>query len=507
MMRFEITNNVDNSKIKDFSTDNLYEFFFKTGKIVSELAPKTRVTVTDLDDDETIVQYQLIPSQGNKFIREEYWNDYSDLEDQLSTDQNCDAYQKMEHRYLTMVNPQWNNYKFYELTVAGGRFIAHYGRIYADPNSGHRFGPRSHAYALRMYWIKYFEKLAKGYTDQTKIKYPDAKSENRAKKAIVKADSKPVKKTTAQATDSPLAANLFKDLYSCSAQIVHSALISDDITYSQIKQAKAIYKTMLKRKTVNGFNRQLTKLLALSPRDVAQVADLMANDKSDFADIASREESLINSMDTVNSENTDYDNSFAGYGVQIYEATDKQADEVMSHIWRKDLRDRVTHIYRVIDPAKQKRFNKYLKDNQIKTIKEFFHGSTNENWLSIIKYGLELNPNASITGKMFGNDIYFAPDANKSYKYCSCEGTYWADGNSDHGYLGLYATAYGNPNKSDGEDDYDRACYSTKKETDWLKANGYNCLHAQSGSMLQNDEVVFYNEKAMLLNYLVEFSA
>lgn len=58
-MRFEITNNVDNSTVADFSTDNLYEFYYQTGKIVSELAPKTRVTVTDLDDDETIVQYRL----------------------------------------------------------------------------------------------------------------------------------------------------------------------------------------------------------------------------------------------------------------------------------------------------------------------------------------------------------------------------------------------------------------------------------------------------------------
>ena len=47
MMRFEITNNVDNSTLADFSTDNLYEFYYQTGKIVSELAPKTRVTVTD----------------------------------------------------------------------------------------------------------------------------------------------------------------------------------------------------------------------------------------------------------------------------------------------------------------------------------------------------------------------------------------------------------------------------------------------------------------------------
>ena len=108
---------------------------------------------------------------------------------------------------------------------------------------------------------------------------------------------------------------------------------------------------------------------------------------------------------------------------------------------------------------------------------------------------------------MFGNGIYFAPDANKSYKYSSCEGSYWANGNSDHGYLGLYATAYGNPKLSDGDEDYDRTENSTAEEIAYLRKNGYNCLHVQAGNMLINDEIIFYTESAMLLNYLVEFKA
>jgi len=39
----------------------------------------------------------------------------------------------------------------------------------------------------------------------------------------------------------------------------------------------------------------------------------------------------------------------------------------------------------------------------------FFHGSRNENWWNIIKNGLQLNPNAKITGKMLGHGIYLAP--------------------------------------------------------------------------------------------------
>ena len=68
-----------------------------------------------------------------------------------------------------------------------------------------------------------------------------------------------------------------------------------------------------------------------------------------------------------------------------------------------------------------------------------------EQFGSIIRQGLLLNPNAVITGKMFGNGIYFAPSARKSFGYTSCSGSYWARGNDNTGFMGLYATAYGDP--------------------------------------------------------------
>ena len=38
-----------------------------------------------------------------------------------------------------------------------------------------------------------------------------------------------------------------------------------------------------------------------------------------------------------------------------------------------------------------------------------------------------------------------------------------------------------------------------------LKNLHCNCVHAHAGSQLLNDEIIFYNESAMLLNYIVEF--
>lgn len=63
--------------------------------------------------------------------------------------------------------------------------------------------------------------------------------------------------------------------------------------------------------------------------------------------------------------------------------------------------------------------------------------------------------------------------------------------------MGLYATAYGKPY------DVTTAGRYTQK---FLNQNHCNCVHAHAGSQLYNDEIVFYDENAMLLNYIVEFN-
>lgn len=47
-----------------------------------------------------------------------------------------------------------------------------------------------------------------------------------------------------------------------------------------------------------------------------------------------------------------------------------------------------------------------------------FHGSRLANYMGILSQGLLLNPNAPVTGKMFGNSLYFACTSTKSANYC-----------------------------------------------------------------------------------------
>ncbi|ANU44662.1 hypothetical protein ADH76_03140 [Enterocloster clostridioformis] len=61
----------------------------------------------------------------------------------------------------------------------------------------------------------------------------------------------------------------------------------------------------------------------------------------------------------------------------------------------------------------------------------------------------DLNPDAIITGKMFGQGIYFAPSAMKSWGYTSAPDEVWTRRNAGRtthtAFMALYATAYGKP--------------------------------------------------------------
>ena len=137
--------------------------------------------------------------------------------------------------------------------------------------------------------------------------------------------------------------------------------------------------------------------------------------------------------------------------------------------------------------------------------KLFFHGSKNENFWSILKNGLLLNPNATITGKLLGNGIYFADKAIKSYNYTSLRGTTWAHGNDNVGYLAIFAVAL------DLSNVYEVTSYneiSTCHGMTWdklqkIKPNA-TYVFAHKGSYLKENEICIYRDDQCTIRYLVE---
>lgn len=395
--------------------------------------------------------------------------------------------------YLTCINPESNNYKFYWIKPKSDGIHATYGRIGSE--RGEAFGVKDlqTPYQSYLYWIRYYEKLSKGYEDQTDIYLNSPKIEAKDVKSKEKQDEAP---------KNPISAALYEKLMAYAKHVVQKTLVSSNtVTKEQVRMAKKYLAEAGRRKTVKAFNKWLMKVLVLSPRKERYINTLLAVTPKDFADIIEREDNLIAAMEAVATGNVSSKlskaQSFETHDIEVYEATDKQKEKIINKL-SDNLKGRVRNIYRVIPKEQKRRFDSYLKHEGIKIVKELWHGSRNENWMSIILNSLQLNPNAIITGKMFGQGIYFAPSSMKSFNYTSCRGTSWANGKDDTGFMGIYAVAYGNPH------DVTTSYHYSKND---LKKIGKNCVHAHVGSQLKNDEIVFYDEDAVCLNYIVEFSA
>lgn len=416
----------------------------------------------------------------------------------------ADENPQYKDKYLTCVNFGSNNYKFYWLRPGPNGVNATYGRI--GSKRGEAFGEKDldRPFAEHLFWIRYYEKLSKGYEDSTEIylgeEYLDAKT------TPVSAQEAPDVATKEKAVvDGPSMA-LYRKLKECSRQYVGTRVITDvkKITRQQYEASEERLKSLISMAgegcSVDSFNAELKRLMMVVPRRVADVSDVMAYESDDFAKIIDREQTLVNAMFCLTSDhiNLKAEDGFGAHHIKVYEATEKQKADVLKKL-PANLAKSVKHIYRVIPEGQKERFNKYLEDNHIKKVKQFWHGSRTENWYSIILNSLQLSPDAQITGKMFGQGIYFAPSAQKSWGYTSGMGSYWAHGHDKTSYMGLFATAYGHP--YDVHSGLGR--YFNKKDL----PRGKDCVHAHAGSSLRNDEVVFYDEDAVLLNYVVEFES
>ena len=388
---------------------------------------------------------------------------------------------------LTCVHPLSNNYKAYELEQdSNGDIIARYESI--DKFFAGLARTVKTPYESWQYWLLYYEKLSKGYTDQSSL-------------VVDKKIAGEIKTTGKR--DETANGELYRMLMNYANKVVDETYANRKlITENMVKKSKAIYKELAKRKTVRGFNSQLQKLIAVCPRKRDwsrgdKVTDFMAKDESDFESILDREENLIMAMDAVSANVSCDTESFKQFNIDVFKATDEQTKEVLSYL-SASLRSKVKAVYRVKPSEQEKKFADYCKKHNIKTIKKLWHGSRNENWASIIRTSLNLGHGCA-NGRMFGDGEYFASSAEKSYNYTSCRGTTWARGNSPVGFMGLFATAYGNP--------YMIRTWGNKSLTQAsINQMGYDCVHASSANTgLRADEIIFYDEDAMCLNYIVQF--
>lgn len=375
-----------------------------------------------------------------------------------------------------------NNNKFYHMFAPkGNTFKVEYGRVGCKVSTCE-------------YWVsdwdkKYYEKIKKGYTDCTELlKQP---TDNKNYKSIQDAG----------------VADLIKRLREFAQHVIDNnyTIAVGTVTEKMITEAVEQLNKVANTSDVDRFNAELIRLFKIIPRKMSKVQDFLAVTKRDFEAIVQREQDLLDIMKgqiKTNAGANDKLTVLEANGLELQDVTADEIKNIKNHLG--DVAPKFKRAWKVKNTKTQEQFDKFVADNNITDCKFLWHGSRNENWWSILNSGLLLNPNAVITGKMFGNGIYFANKARKSFGYTSARGSYWVGGNSDTAFMAVYKVAYGKP--------YDvythNSSYYDINENKLHKLDkNANCLHAHAGRDLKNDEIIVYNEAQTTIKYIVEFAA
>ena len=396
--------------------------------------------------------------------------------------------------YLIMVTTA-NNNKYYNLFPEGDRFKVEYGRVDATKTTTY--------YPMSKWNSQISNKLKKGYQDITDLK-----------KDLIQEISTANPESPYKEIENSAIRAIVEKLQSMARETISKnyTVKASSVTQDMVDAAQKVIDALANNSsTIEEFNANLLKLFTVIPRKMGNVRDYLANKAEDFAQIISKEQDLLDVMrgqiyvkqddEPVETVEKKQQTILEELGLVMEEVT---ADEVaMIKTLMNESAGKFRKAWRVKNLKTQERFDKFVKENNIKDTRLLFHGSRSENFWSIIKTGLVLRPtNAIITGKMFGYGCYYAPKCAKSIGYTSLSGSYWAHGGNNTAYMALFDVAYGIP--------YDVYNFDSKYyNLDYNRLQqfkpGANCLHAHSDrGMLRNDEIVVYKEEQMTIKYLIE---
>ena len=422
------------------------------------------------------------------------------------------------YAYLIMVDAAENCNKYYEMTEStDGSVEVHFGRVGAESEKYHTYSPNSSNY--KDFATLYESKIRKGYSDVTAIRAVKEESTNDEYKPI----------------DNEEVAELIDILKSASNNFISKTytISKNQITPKMIAEAESDLNALAAIRdkwenepeayinsesyAVHDFNKKVQELFADIPRAMNNVEDFTASSAKDFQKIIERENDKLETVKSMTSsllqtKANPEQTILEANNLRVNEVTYKQEDEITSHLGKdyqgKSVECRYVKAFSVENLKTRENYEDFKKAHNIdsKDCRLLYHGSKTENWLSIACQGLQLNPSASVTGKMFGQGIYLAPDARKSANYMDTKGSHWNNGKNDKGYLAVYSVALGNSNGAkEGKGIY----YPTSSLPYNFSAKdlpkGCISVFAQKGRTgLLNDEICVYNANQLTIKYLIE---
>lgn len=379
-----------------------------------------------------------------------------------------------------------NNNKYYNMTDTGdGNFLAEYGRVGASP--------QKKVYPIGKWESTRKSKVRKGYKDITELCVEDTGDT---------VDFQDISDLAVKRFIAQLQAYAKKEVatfYNVSANAV---------TAKQVAEAQSLLEALMDVDDLDDTNSLLIELYQVIPRRMTNVNDYLLRDflPSLIDPLLAREQALLDTMAsqvnqaTLTKENIDDSVTILdAMGLDIRGTTDFQVEQIKNKLG--NISSKYANSFEITNRKTQKIFDDYVSNSRNKLVTQFFHGSRNENWLSIMETGLVLRPtNAVISGKMFGYGTYFADKAQKSYGYTSGRGSYWANGRDDRAIMALFDVHLG---KSLEVQRHESWCGSLNEAQ--LRARGdYDSLFAKAGQSLQNNEYIVYRQEQSTIKYIIE---
>jgi poly [ADP-ribose] polymerase 2/3/4 len=395
---------------------------------------------------------------------------------------------------LIMVSAD-NNNKFYQMSEkADGTFEVEYGRVGSQPTVL--------SYPISQWDAKYLEKVRKGYKDQSALFVEGNAAENGL-----------------EGISEPLVRQLLKQLRQHAQRSIgyHYYVHSDQVSVKQVQEAQNLLDQLMQAAKIDldtkAFNAQLLELFAIIPRRMKNVKDFLVQKADDAADLAHIQALLAHEQSTLDVMRSQ---------VEIAEkqkdasATPRSLLEIMGLVVKpveekssialiqqmmEDQQHRFVRAFEVRSLRSEKAFAEHLQNRSKQNTELFWHGSRNENWLSILENGLVLRPaSAVISGKMFGYGLYFADRFQKSLNYSSIHGAYWSGGAASQAFLAIFKVHMGKALKIQK---HEASCHDLDEQV--LQQKGqFDSVFASRGADLVNNEYIVYNEKQCAIQYLVE---
>lgn len=386
----------------------------------------------------------------------------------------------MRNAYLLMVDGDENHNKYYQMTQNNSdTFEVCYGRVGANG--------MKRRYPLSKWDSIYQSKLKKGYQDKTYLylstvcqKYKEIEDEG--------------------------VRSFWEDIERYSKRVLESnySISYDKVTPKMIEEATELLLFIQNQSFVKPINDALLDLFQVIPRKMYKVEEYLVKDLSELSDILDREWSLLDvikgRVQSLAEKTAENDQTILdSLGLTILPVRDeKRIKQIKKHLGEESV-SKFSRAFRVYNKKTDTRFYQYMDKNEYeeKDIHYLYHGSRNENWYGLLTKGPMLRPQGVIiTGKAFGNGIYFAPRAKKSIGYSSLQGSYWAGGTQNKAYLAVYKVLY-----------KDQKDVDTGYPYDLRNIAPCDAVYAHKGLRLQNDEVIVYREEQITLQYIIELKA